>query len=187
MTTLSPAERSALILQFRPLAHHVLRRHGPRDLTREERQDLLGEIMVGIVEAANSYDPGRGASFKTHAYWKARGRLTRALKHLGRSTLRMGVSVIQTKNGMQLATDIVPGRVEQMQRSTWTKAQWRVVLSKLDADSAKVVELRFFNGLTVAQTAWHLGLFRPTVGKICAQALETIRRIFPEREVLEGE
>jgi RNA polymerase sigma factor FliA len=38
-----------------------------------EIDDLISEGQVGLLQAARSYDPARGAEFGTYAYWRMRG------------------------------------------------------------------------------------------------------------------
>ena len=69
----SRAERDALIEQFLPLVRHVVARLPvalPRGL---DRDDLLGAGTLGLIHAADHFDPTRGASFKTFAYVVIRG------------------------------------------------------------------------------------------------------------------
>lgn len=69
------AERSgdALVEQYAPLvkriAHHLLARL-PESVLAD---DLIQAGMVGLLEAARSFDPGKGASFSTFAGIRIRG------------------------------------------------------------------------------------------------------------------
>jgi RNA polymerase sigma factor for flagellar operon FliA len=68
------AEQSArdqLILEHIPLLRHIVGRMslpaGP------DRDDVYGVGMLGLIAAADSFDPGRGLKFSTYAYSKIRG------------------------------------------------------------------------------------------------------------------
>lgn len=39
------------------------------DCPRNEREDLLDRLFDGLVRAAQTYDPGRGTRFSSHAAW----------------------------------------------------------------------------------------------------------------------
>lgn len=67
------ADRQKLIEEFLPLVHHVLGRlplHFPATLDRE---DLFEVGVLGLINAADAYNPAKGAAFKTYAYVNIRG------------------------------------------------------------------------------------------------------------------
>jgi len=67
------AEREQLIEDYLPLVHHVLGRlplHLPVTL---EREDLFEVGVIGLINAADTYNPAKGAAFKTYAYVNIRG------------------------------------------------------------------------------------------------------------------
>lgn len=78
----SKAERDQLIEQYLPLVSHVLGRLTfalPPDI---ERDDLHSAGILGLIHAADHYDAGRGASFKTFAYTAIRGAILDELRRL---------------------------------------------------------------------------------------------------------
>ena len=69
----SREERDRLVEQYLPLVRHVVARIPitmPASLSRE---DFYSVGVMGLMHAAASYDPNRGASFKTFAYTAIRG------------------------------------------------------------------------------------------------------------------
>lgn len=70
---MSDDQRNRLIEEYLPLVGHVLGRltiHLPRTLDRE---DLFETGVLGLMQAARTFNPARGALFKTHAYTTIRG------------------------------------------------------------------------------------------------------------------
>lgn len=68
---LDESARDRLILDHVPLLRHIVgRMHVPHGLDRE---DLQGYGMLGLVEAADSFEPSRGLKFSTFAYPRIRG------------------------------------------------------------------------------------------------------------------
>lgn len=68
---LDPAQRDALVLEHMPLLKHVVGRMSvPHGM---EREDLAGYGMIGLLNAADTWDPERGLKFSTYAYPKIRG------------------------------------------------------------------------------------------------------------------
>ncbi len=106
---MTPAERDALVLEHMPLLKHVVGRMGvPRGM---EREDLAGYGMIGLLQAADSWDPTRGLKFSTYAYPKIRGAVLDELRRRdvltrnGRETLRAIEGCVQRR---LLAGEIAP-------------------------------------------------------------------------------
>ncbi len=72
-----------LIETYRSYAHalaaEVLRTLPPT----VDKDDVRGAAELGLVEAANSFDPSRGVLFKTFAYYRIRGAVYDALRKMG--------------------------------------------------------------------------------------------------------
>ncbi|MSR75861.1 MAG: FliA/WhiG family RNA polymerase sigma factor [Planctomycetes bacterium] len=77
---LTREQRDALITDFLPLVHHVLGRLPLRLPTTLDRDDLFDVGVLGLMNAAASYSPTRGASFKTHAFVNIRGAILDELR-----------------------------------------------------------------------------------------------------------
>ncbi len=71
-----------LIETFRSYSHaisaEVLRKYPSVD-----RDDIIGAAELGLVEAANNFDPNRGVLFKTFAYYRIRGAIYDSLRKMG--------------------------------------------------------------------------------------------------------
>ena len=79
------SERDALIAQYTEYARTLVKdvsRNVPRFVRRE---DLMAAGIEGLVEAATRFDPTKGASFKTFAYYRVRGA---AIDHIRRAAQR---------------------------------------------------------------------------------------------------
>lgn len=69
----SQAERDQLIEQYLPLVRYVVARLPVTMPGSLDRDDFYSVGVMGLMHAANTYDPTRGASFKTFAYTAIRG------------------------------------------------------------------------------------------------------------------
>lgn len=79
---LPDAEREAMILEHLPLLYHIVGRLALELPGRIDREDLLGFGMIGLVEAADSFDPGRGLKFSTFAFPRIRGAILDELRRM---------------------------------------------------------------------------------------------------------
>jgi len=75
-------DRDRLILDHLPLLQHIVGRMSYDVPGRVQRDDLFGWGMRGLIEAADSYDPGRGLQFSTHAFPRIRGAILDELRRL---------------------------------------------------------------------------------------------------------
>lgn len=74
----SAEERDRLVVDHVPLLRHVVgRMNVPSGV---ERDDLFGWGMLGLIAAADTWDPARGLKFSTFAYPKIRGAILDELR-----------------------------------------------------------------------------------------------------------
>lgn len=66
-------ERDRLVEQFLPLVRYVVARLPVTMPASLDRDDFYSVGVMGLLHAASTYDPARGASFKTFAYTAIRG------------------------------------------------------------------------------------------------------------------
>lgn len=69
----SQLDRDRLVEQYLPLVRYVVARLPVTMPTTLDRDDFYSVGVLGLMHAAATYDPGRGASFKTFAYTAIRG------------------------------------------------------------------------------------------------------------------
>ncbi len=113
-------ERDRLVESYLPLVHHIVGRIGSALPPPLDKEDLFGAGVLGLMHAAETYDPSKGASFKTFAYSAVRGAvldeirkqdpLTRSLrerlKDLERSTARLCHELGRQPTREELARDL---------------------------------------------------------------------------------
>lgn len=68
-----PASREHLILDHVPLLKHVVGKLSLDLPASIDRDDLIGFGMLGLIAAADSWEPERGLAFSTYAYTRIRG------------------------------------------------------------------------------------------------------------------
>ena len=73
-------DRERLILDHVPLLKHIVGRLALDLPASVERDDLYGWGMLGLVAAADSWEPGRGLRFSTYAFPRIRGAILDELR-----------------------------------------------------------------------------------------------------------
>jgi len=73
-------DRDRLILDHVPLLKHIVGRLSVDLPSSIERDDLYGYGMIGLVQAADAWEPGRGLQFSTYAFPKIRGAILDELR-----------------------------------------------------------------------------------------------------------
>ncbi len=79
-TIISDEDRNKLVEEFLPLVRHVLGRLPITLPAFMDREDLFEVGVLGLMNAARSYDSSKGAQFKTHAYVNIRGAILDELR-----------------------------------------------------------------------------------------------------------
>jgi len=69
----SAAERDRMVEQYLPLVRYLVARLPVTMPASLDRDDFYSVGVMGLMHAAGTYDPTRGASFKTFAYTAIRG------------------------------------------------------------------------------------------------------------------
>lgn len=75
-------DRDGLILDHLPLLQHIVGRMALDIPGRVERDDLLGWGMIGLISAADTWDPGRGLKFSTYSFPRIRGAILDELRRM---------------------------------------------------------------------------------------------------------
>ena len=75
-------DRSQLIRENMPLVELVVQRMVPQVPSFMTREDMISAAMVGLVDAANKFDPTKGVKFKTFAEYRVRGAIFDEMRKL---------------------------------------------------------------------------------------------------------
>lgn len=82
VTSRNAVDRDQLILDHVPLLHHIVGRMSFDLPGRVERDDLFGFGMLGLIGAADSWEPERGLKFSTYAFPRIRGSILDELRRM---------------------------------------------------------------------------------------------------------
>jgi len=76
-------DRRAIAEQYAPYVRSIAGKV-KRTVAKEiEFEDLVEYGMIGLLEAADRYDPSHGANFMTFAYYRIRGAIYDGLRGMG--------------------------------------------------------------------------------------------------------
>jgi len=75
-------DRSQLIRENMPLVELVVQRMVPQVPSFMTKEDMISAAMVGLIDAANKFDPGKGVKFKTFAEHRVRGAILDEMRKL---------------------------------------------------------------------------------------------------------
>lgn len=78
----SPANREAVVLAAVPLVRSLIGRLSIPDHPLATREDLEDVGLLGLLQALDAYDPGRGTPFVSFAYGRIRGALVDYLRSI---------------------------------------------------------------------------------------------------------
>ena len=71
-----------LVVEYLPLVKYVVGRLGVRLPRYLDREDLVEVGVIGLIQASRTYNPTKGASFKTFAYTNIKGAIYDELRRL---------------------------------------------------------------------------------------------------------
>jgi RNA polymerase sigma factor for flagellar operon FliA len=78
--TREPALRNRLVVQYSPLVKYVAGRMRSRLPQSVDQDDLVSDGVLGLMDAIERFDPGRGLSFQTFAVPRIRGAIIDGLR-----------------------------------------------------------------------------------------------------------
>ncbi len=80
---LSEAERAQLIEQYQPYVRKLARQTFVKLSGKFDLEDLISYGTLGLIEAAERYNPQRGVSFITFSHYRIKGAIFDGLKQMG--------------------------------------------------------------------------------------------------------
>jgi len=100
--------------------------------------DLIAEGNVGLMQAAQKFDPDRGFRFATYAMWWIRAAIQEHILH-STSIVKMGTTAAQKKLFFNLRQ--LKGRLEQFEAGDLSPELVATIAAELDVPEKDVVEM----------------------------------------------
>ena len=156
-----------LYQQYRPLVYRFLRRR--LDGADETVEDLTEDVFVKLYEKLDRYVE-RGLPFTAWLYRIAHNQLVDFVRTLPRHQAQ----------SLDVVADVAESQATAEYRSVLDRETLEPALARLTAEQRQAVELRFLQGMSVAETAAAMGRSEEAVKKLQARALANLRRYLVE-------
>jgi RNA polymerase sigma-70 factor (ECF subfamily) len=154
---------ATLYEQYRPLVYRFLRRR--LDGADEAVEDLTEDVFVKLYEKLDRYVE-RGLPFTAWLYRIAHNQLVDYVRTLPRHFAQ----------SLDVVADVPEQQASSEYRSVLDRETLEPALARLTAEQRQAVELRFLQGMSVAETAATMGRSEEAVKKLQARALANLRR-----------
>ncbi len=179
------SQPAQLVESYLPLVRAIARMVARRLPSTVDRGDLIGDGMVGLMEAAHRFDPHRGVGFSAYAGYRIRGAIydgLRARDFLPRAARRAlratggppPVQLVELEQAAMLPDDADDPEALALEADLRARV-WRGLLA-LPPRDREVLTLRFVRGLSVRGAAVAMGLSVTRVLEIQRRAQHRLRR-----------
>jgi RNA polymerase sigma-70 factor (ECF subfamily) len=158
---------ATLYEQYRPLVYRFLRRR--LDGVDETVEDLTEDVFVKLYEKLDRYVE-RGLPFTAWLYRIAHNQLVDYMRALPRHTAQP----------LDFVADIPEHNAGAEYRGVLDRQTLEPALARLTAEQRQAVDLRFLQGMSVAETAATMERSEEAVKKLQARALANLRRSLSE-------
>lgn len=137
-----------------------------------EFDDLIGICFLGLVKAANAYDPGK-AQFTTFAIPVITNEVLCELRKGRRNSGFYNISIDSELEDGRLLAEIIPDNRDYFE-TIYISDMWRECLEKL-SDKEKLVILLKVHGKKQNQISRQLQLSQPQISRIYRSAVKKIK------------
>lgn len=143
---------------------------------RIELDDLIAYGELGLLEAAQSFNPRRGCQFSTFAYYRIRGAI-----YDGAAKMGWGVSLSQPPQDeggaasrcLEDTSQTLPSATAM---ETEMSEKLHEMVDTLPQAAADLIRATYFEGLTLEEAGRRLGLSKSWASRVRTRALQSLAR-----------
>ncbi len=186
-----PDVRNRLFNENQGLAIHFLRRRSRLRPGTTDWEDALQEVYMGLLRAAETYDPSFDATFATYAEWKMRDGLgrwrskTRLIRLPTEATIAphhqeyadrakdvIGMGEARGRGGAPLAE----GLVAKAEDSPYEYEELLAAIQRLPVAQRKIINQYYYDHMTLEEIATEQGLTKSRIGQLIVEARARIEK-----------
>jgi len=177
-----------LVARHVELARRAAGRIYPRVRGLVSFDELRALANAGLAEAAERYDPGRGATFATFAWYRIHGAIFDGLRRSSqrraaalpaRPPPRMVSLEALRDRGFDAAGD-APGPADDIDRAR-RAARLRVAIAQLPDRPRELVTKHYFEGKSLLEAGAELGVSKSWASRLHAQAVDRLRALIEDQ------
>jgi RNA polymerase sigma factor (sigma-70 family) len=174
-------DRQQLVAEHLDIVYTLARRYARRLPDTADIRELESAGTLGLMEAATRFDPSRGLSFKTFAWWRVRGAIVDSMRtsalysrrqHLARER-GFGLQRVALEDRNQCAGG-VPADVGG---DVWLSRRLRAALARMPRREARLLVWRYWRGLPQCALTTRLGVNPSRVSQLEKRALRRLRTL----------
>jgi RNA polymerase sigma factor for flagellar operon FliA len=175
--------RDHLVAHHLALARRAAGRIYPRVRGLVGFDELCALANAGLAEAAERYDPARGATFATFAWYRIQGAIVDGLRRSSQRRAAPAPRVVSLDTlrdrGFDAAGD-APGPGDDLDRAR-RNARLRAAIAELPDRPRALVTKHYFEGKSLLEAGAELGVSKSWASRLHNQAVDRLRA------ALEGE
>jgi RNA polymerase sigma factor (sigma-70 family) len=136
--------------------------------------DLVQEGFIGLIDAADKYDPGLNVPFAAYAFYRVRGAICSSVRRSQWANSTMASIFSDGGELMFEPTSSAPDHDGDLNRETRGRQLRAALAEHLTPRERFVVELYFFEGETLLEAGKRLGVNNSRASQINHKALQKL-------------
>jgi RNA polymerase sigma factor (sigma-70 family) len=171
-----------LVVDFMPLANKLACQKKKNLPKFVDLEDLKSAAYLGLVEAANRFNPDLGIKFSTFAYLRILGSICDYLREYYKINKNINIFSLNTATDEQdfSFADIIPAKTEHKIEETL-----EFFTLGLDQQAKKIIQYYFIDGYTMKETGDKLGLSESRVSQLIKFYKFLIKNNFTKTDLVE--